>query len=184
MDQANITQLIQNWQAGDNDALDRLTPFIYDELKRLARGYMRKEQPGHTLQATALVNEAFIQLAGAEADYDSRKHFLVVAARMMRRTLVDHARAKQSQKRGGGVANLTLREEAIGATGDNSDLLELDLALDKLAESDESTASVIELIFFGGLTYEEAADYLGVSRSSVYDDLRFAKAWLKREMSG
>ncbi|MFK8053023.1 MAG: ECF-type sigma factor [Woeseiaceae bacterium] len=183
MDQANITQLISGWRAGDDAALERLTPFIYDELKRLARSYMRQEQPGHTLQATALVNEAFIQLAGAEADYDSRKHFLVVAARMMRRTLVDHARSKQSQKRGGGVANLTLLEEAVGSPTRNSDLLDLDEALDKLAESDASIASVIELIFFGGLTYEEAADYLGVSRSSVYDDLRFAKAWLKREMS-
>lgn len=179
---ANITQLIADWQAGDEQALQDLTPLVYDELRRLAGGYMIRERANHTLQATALVNEAFLQLAGAEADYQSRAHFMVVAARMMRRTLVDHARAKASQKRGGDVVNVTLNEEIIGQPHATDDLLALDLALDKLADNDSQLAATVELIYFGGLTYEEAAEHLGRSRSSIYDDLQFAKAWLRREM--
>lgn len=179
----NITQLIGRWQSGDEAALESLTPLVYDELKRLARGYMNKERRNHTLQATALVNEAFVRLAGSEADYESRAHFLVTAARMMRRTLVDHSRAKASLKRGGDAQNVTLHEEAVGDKALTDDLLELDEALDRLAENEQQLAETVELIFFGGLTYEEAAKYLNRSRSSVYDDLQFAKAWLRREMS-
>lgn len=179
----NITQLIERWRDGDAEALDALTPLIYDELKRLARGYMKQERSNHTLQATALVNEAFLQLAGTDADFQSRAHFMVVAARLMRRTLVDHARAKASQKRGGGQRPVTLDEEAVSAATNHDELLELDLSLDRLAEHDAQLATTVELVFFGGLTYEEAAEYLGRSRSAVYDDLKFGKAWLRREMS-
>lgn len=179
----DITQLIARWREGDAAALEALTPYIYDELKRLARGYMRRERANHTLQATALVNEAFLQLAGVDADFQSRAHFMVVAARLMRRTLVDHARARASQKRGGGERPVTLHEEAVGDPASSDELLELDVALDRLADEDRELATTVELIYFGGLTYEEAAEYLGRSRSAVYDDLRFAKAWLKREMS-
>ncbi|MEO0366728.1 MAG: ECF-type sigma factor [Pseudomonadota bacterium] len=179
---SDITQLISQWQAGDEAALEQLAPFVYSELKRLARSYMNRERVNHTLQATALVNEAFLQLAGTDADFESRSHFMVVAARMMRRTLVDHARALHSQKRGGGERPATLHEDAVGGAERSDELLELDLALDRLAGHDQQLASTVELVYFGGLTYDEAAEHLGRSRSSVYNDLQFAKAWLRREI--
>ncbi|MEL7023800.1 MAG: ECF-type sigma factor [Pseudomonadota bacterium] len=178
-----VTQLIHRWQHGDEAALARLTPFVYDELKRLARGYMRKEPSSHTLQATALVNEAFLKLAGAEVDYLDRSHFLSTAARMMRRTLVDHARAKHRQKRGGGVASATLDEERIADLRSTPAILELDIAMEKLATFDARLASAVELVFFGGLSYKEAADHLNIARTTFYEDLQFAKAWLQKEMA-
>lgn len=177
-----VTQLIHDWQAGDAAALERLTPFIYDELKRLARGYMRGESAGHTLQATALVNEAFLKLSNAEIDYSGRSHFVATAARMMRRVLVDHARSKRNRKHGGGNVNSTLHEEFVADQNNTPAILEMDMALEKLADMDARLASAVELVFFGGLTYSESADYLGVARTTFYEDLRFAKAWLRNEM--
>ncbi|MEN7344056.1 MAG: ECF-type sigma factor [Pseudomonadota bacterium] len=182
MAKEEVTQLIRQWQSGDQQALERLTPFIYDELKRLARGYMRRESAGHTLQATALVNEAFLKFSDANIEYASRSHFVASAARMMRHILVDHARAKNSQKQGGGKANATLHEEFIADRNNSPAILEVDMALEKLAEKDARLAGAVELVFFGGLTYDQAADYLGVARTTFYEDLRFAKAWLKTEM--
>ena len=144
---------------------------------------MRRERRGHTLQATALVNEAYIRLNGANLAVDDRRHFLSLAARTMRRILVDHARARDSEKRGRGIRSLTLDEAvAVDSTADE-DLLEIDIALEKLATLDESAAAAIELLFFGGFTYEQAADILGISRSGLFENARFAKAWLEKELS-
>lgn len=177
-----VTQLIHQWQAGDDQALERLTPFIYDELKRLAHGYMRRESAGHTLQATALVNEAFLRFSNAKLEYSSRSHFVAAAAKMMRRILVDHARTRNSRKHGGGSVKATLHEEFVADQRDTPAILEVDMALEKLSEMDPNLASAVELVFFGGLTYEEAADHLGMGRTRFYEDLSFAKAWLKTEM--
>ena len=180
----DLTNLIRQWQQGDADALEQLAPHIYEELHRLASRYMRGENPRHTLQATALVNDAFLKLAGVEIDYASRGHFLNTAAQIMRRLLVDHARAKQRDKRGGKAADLTFDEAAVVTEDNLPMILELDIALDKLAAINENMALGIQLLYFGGLTYDEAAEQLGVSRTVFYEDLKFAKAWLKRELSG
>ena len=182
-DQPDVTALIQRWQSGEQRALDELTPYVYEELRSLARGHMRRESHGHTLQATALVNEAFMKLAGAQVDYQSRSHFFATAARTMRRILVDHARAKFSEKRGGRQAELTFDDDMVVTREHGPGILELDLALAKLASEDERLAQAVELRFFGGLTYEETADVLGVSRTTLYKDIVFAKAWLKAELA-
>lgn len=144
---------------------------------------MRRERRGHTLQATALVNEAYIRLNGADLAVQDRRHFLSLAARTMRRILVDHARARDSEKRGRGIRSLTLDEAVVVDSTADADLLEIDIALEKLAALDESAAAAIELLFFGGFTYEQAADILGTSRSALFENARFAKAWLERELS-
>lgn len=183
VERKDLTSLINAWQQGDERALDALMPHIYDELHRLARGQMRRESPAHTLQATALVNEAFMRLANMRLDYQDRKHFLAMAARTMRRVLVDHARQKKSAKRGGDARNLTLDEQAVAGDLDGPDVIELDVALTRLADVDQGMANAIELVFFGGLTYAEAASALGLSKTRLFDDLKLAKAWLKAEMS-
>lgn len=181
-DRQRLTGLIHDWQNGDTEALERLAPYVYDELRRLARRQMRRENPAHTLQATALVNEAFIKLVGAEVGYESRAHFFNAAAQMMRRILVDHARGKQRAKRGGQARRLTLDEGAIATDECPPQILELDAALDKLAGIDAQLAQAVELVYFGGLTYEEASAQLGVSRTTFYERLQFAKAWLEKEL--
>lgn len=182
--QHDLTALIEQWQQGSDAALEQLTPHVHDELQRLARRYMKREGSGHTLQATALVNEAFLKLVGAEIDFKSRAHFYNVAAQMMRRILVDHARSKKRDKRGGGVPEVTLDESALSAPdANNPDVLQLDIALDKLAQHDESLARIVELIYFGGLSYEETAEAIGSSRTKVYENLTFAKAWLQKELA-
>lgn len=135
------------------------------------------------MQATALVNEAYIRLNGADLAVQDRRHFLSLAARTMRRILVDHARARDSEKRGRGIRSLTLDEAVVVDSTADADLLEIDIALEKLAALDESAAAAIELLFFGGFTYEQAADILGTSRSALFENARFAKAWLERELS-
>ena len=179
----DITALIHDWQNGDADALDRLTPFVYDELRRLAGLQMRREHSQLTLQATALVNEAFIRLSGTELSYEDSAHFYNTAARVMRHVLVDHARSRARQKRGGAAQRLTFDEAAHVGADNLADILELDIALDRLAEQEPRLAQAVELLFFGGLTYDEAAANLGVSRTVFYEDLQFAKAWLNRELS-
>ena len=178
-----LTNLLQGWQRGDPDALERLAPYVYDELRRLARQQMLRENPGHTLQATALVNEAFMKLAGVEIDYQSRRHFLNTASQIMRRLLVDHARGRQREKRGGKARDLTLDEGVHVTEEDLPQILELDMALDKLTAINERLSQAVQLIYFGGLSYDEAAELLGMSRTSFYEDLKFAKAWLRRELA-
>ena len=183
MDKQELTTLINAWQGGDEAALDQFMPIVYDELRRLARGYMRGEAAAHTLQATALVNEAFIRLADVDIDYADRTHFLAMAARTMRRVLVDHARHAKRAKRGGGALKVTLEDDAVLSQPKSPAVLDLDRALDALAEMDADLAACVELIFFGGLTYDETAAALGKSRTGVYDDMQLAKAWLRRHMA-
>ena len=172
------------WRGGDEAALEQLVPLVHQELHRIARGCMRGERAGHSLQATALVNEAYLRLIGAQqVDWQNRVHFLAVSARLMRRILVDFARAKNYQKRGGGAQAVTL-DEALVVVEPGRDLIAIDEALDALAKMDERKAKVVEMRFFGGLTVEETAAALGVSPDTVMRDWRLAKAWLMRELKG
>ena len=181
-DSTSATQLIEKWRQGDDSALEALTPLIYGELRRIAAAQMRRENNKHTLQATALVNEAFIRLSGSDVEAKSRAHFLNLAATVMRRILVDHARSKQRLKRGGNTPDLTLDEGTIEGDSFQPGILELDIALDKLEGSDPKLAEAVQLVYFGGLTYDEAAAHFGVSRSAFFENLQFAKAWLKKEL--
>ena len=177
----DITQLLEAWQNGDESAMAELAPLVYRELHDLAGSYMRAEPAGHTLQPTALVNEAFLRLAGSNVDYDSRKHFYVIAARTMRRVLVDRARSKSRQKRGEKPIHVTLTDDARLA-GDDTELpiLALDEAMLQLAKKDERAAEALELVYFGGLAVEDAAEVLGIAASTAYEELRFARAWIRR----
>ncbi len=179
----DITGLLNAWQDGDESALESLAPVVYEELRRLAGSYMRAERDGHTLQATALVNEAFMRLSNGQVDYENRKHFFVIAARMMRRVLVDHARGKNRQKRGDGVLEVTLTGDARMADEQTElPILALDEALTSLAQSDPRSASAVELVYFGGLSIDEAAEALGISSSTAYEDMRFGRAWIKKAL--
>ncbi len=177
-----VTQLLMEWRGGRQSALEELMPLVHTELHRIARGYMRRENAGHTLQPTAVVNEAFLKLVDAKVDWRDRVHFKAVAAQTMRRLLVDHARAKQREKRGGAVTMLTLNDELHGPAESAVDVADLDLALRKLAEIDERKSRVIELHYFGGLTYDELAEALEISAATIDRELRLAKAWLHREL--
>lgn len=184
MTTTDVTKLLHRWRDGDPDALDELTPLLYDELRRLASGQLSRERRNHTLQATEVVNEAFVRLIGTDVPWHDRAHFLAVAARTMRRLLVDHARARGREKRGGDLARVTLQPWDASAEPVNDEILTLDTALSALARQDERAAEVVELHHFGGLTYEEAGEVLGISAATVKRDLRVARVWLKREMSG
>ena len=177
-----VTVLLRRWRQGDQAALAQLAPKVYGELRRIAARYLRGEAAGHTWQPTDLVHEAYLELAAAEVDWQDRVHFLAVAARQMRRVLVDHARAKRRAKRGGGIRALTLDEELVPAQAPDEDLLDLDAALDRLAAQNPRRARILELGVFGGLTYEEIAQVLDVSPATVNRDLRFAKAWIYKEI--
>ena len=178
-----VTQLLTDWRAGDEKALDALTPYVYSELRRLAQSYMAGERSSHTLQATALVHEAYVRLVGTDVDWRNRVHFFAIAAQVMRRILVDHARTRARTKRGGGIDALPLHESLVLSPETEPEIVALDDALDELAGKDPQLAKVVELIFFGGLTYEEAAAALNVSRSTLIRQLNFAKAWLGDAMS-
>jgi RNA polymerase sigma factor (TIGR02999 family) len=186
---AEITTLLKSWSLGDATALDRLTPIIYDELRRLAQHYMRHERAGHTLQATALANEAYLRLVDVKGvDWQDRVHFLAVAARIMRRILTDAARTRASAKRGGGMARVN-HSTAVDfdrlPTPDSdraAELCALDDALNTLAQLDARRAQVIELRFFGGLSVDETAEVLHVSPQTVMRDWKLARAWLAREL--
>jgi RNA polymerase sigma-70 factor, ECF subfamily len=187
---AEITRLLKAWGRGDKAALDRLTPLVYEELRRLARNYMRKEQRGHSLQATALVNEAFIRLVDARAiDWQDRAHFFAVSARMMRRVLVDAARARGSAKRGGHAERVdhstavNLDQFPAAPADISAQLCALDDALNTLAAMDPRRAQVVELRYFGGLSVEETGRVLNISAQSVMRDWKLARAWLARELS-
>jgi len=178
-----VTRLLKEIGSGNRDAVDQLIPLVYDQLRRLAGRCLAAERPGHTLRATALVHEAYLRLAGADADWQDRMQFYAVAARTMRRILVDHARGRARQKRGGGAEQVSL-DEAIMVGEDNAlDLVDLDDALKRLAEVDERKSQLIELLFFAGLTTEEAAQALGISLATLHRDLKMAKAWLYRELA-
>jgi len=179
-----VSGLLRAWGDGDRGALDRLTPIVYDELRRLASHYMRGERPGHSLQATALVNEAYVRLVDYKGmQWQNRAHFFAVSAQLMRRILVDHAR-RHNMKRGGGVQHVSLDETAIVGGDRAADLVALDDALDALARLDSRKVQVVELRFFGGLSVEETAEVLKVSAVTVMRDWSTAKAWLYRELSG
>lgn len=182
-----VTRLLHALSAGDTSALEHLTPLLYGELRDLARRQMRGENANHTLQPTALVHEAFLRLLGQrEVSWQNRKHFLSVAAQVMRRVLVDHARRRRAGKRGGGGSGVGL-SVAAGAiarsAGDPLDLIALDQALARLAELDSRQARIVELRYFGGLSVEETANVLDLSPATVKRDWQFAKAWLVRELS-
>jgi RNA polymerase sigma factor (TIGR02999 family) len=183
-----VTGLLRAWSDGDEGALERLVPLVEAELRRLARGYMARERRGHTFQVTALVNEAFLRLADARRlRWQDRAHFLGISARLMRRVLVDHARSRGYQKRGGGAQQVTLNDAVFGSPEpavDRVDLVALDRALEALAAVDVRKSRVIELRFFGGLSVEEAAEVLHVSSDTVKRDWRLAKLWLLRELEG
>jgi RNA polymerase sigma factor (TIGR02999 family) len=176
--------LLQAWSEGDRDALDRLTPIVYDELHRLAQRYMRRERPGHSLQATALVNEAYMRLADYKSmRWQNRAHFFAVSAQLMRRILVEHAR-RHNLKRGGDVPHVALEETVIIGGDRDADLVSLDDAMNTLAQFDARKAQVVEMRFFGGLSVEETAEVLKVSSITVIRDWSTAKAWLYRELAG
>ena len=179
-----ITRLLQAWSSGDEEALDRLTPLVYDRLRRVARHYMADERSGHVLQTTALVNEAYLRLFDCrELKWQDRAHFFAVCARLMRRILTDIARSNQYFKRGAGAPHIALDEALDGGAKMSADILSLDDALGSLAKMDARKSQVVELRFFGGLSVEETAEVLKVSKETVFRDWRLAKAWLLRELS-
>lgn len=182
--QKSVTQLLVQWRGGDRAALDELTPQVYEQLHRLAGRCMRGERAGHTLQATALVHEAYVRLIDMEIPWKDRTHFFALAARLMRRILVDHAKSVRRQKRGGGASRITFDEALVVAPESAADLVELDEVLTRLAEFDQQKSQIVELTYFGGLTYEETAEALGMSTATVDRELRLAKAWLHRELNG
>ncbi len=183
-DSAEIVQLLEAWRGGDRTAYDRLFPLVYAELHRLARGKLRRETPGHSLQPTLLVHEVYMRMAGAGVGLQDRTHFLSVAARVMRRILVDVARLRRAQKRGGGDVRVTFTGELAASSPDPVDVLTLNTALLRLQDLDPRQADVVELSYFGGLTHPEISEMLGISPATVDRDLRHARAWLKRELTG
>jgi RNA polymerase sigma-70 factor, ECF subfamily len=183
MASAQVTELLHAWGAGDEAALHQLVPLVESELRRLAGAYMARERPGHTLQPTALVNEAFLRLVSAQGvPWQGRAHFVAIAARLMRRVLVDHARTRGYEKRGGGAETLPLDDTILVSRAPDVALLDLDHALNGLAEVDDRKARVVEMRFFGGMTVEETADALGVSIDTVKRDWRLAKLWLLKTL--
>lgn len=179
-----ITLLLQEWQDGNDEALEQLTPLVYEQLKALAARIFRSEPAGHTLQPTALVNEAFQHLIGADIAWQDRTHFYALSARLMRRILVNHANARNSAKRGGGALKVTLQDASASTDADNdSDVIALDMALKELGEFDQRKAEILELHYFGGLTYIELAELMQLAESTIHQDLRTAKAWLRGRMT-
>jgi RNA polymerase sigma-70 factor, ECF subfamily len=179
----HLTQLLLAWGNGDQRALDELTPLVYDELHRLAGAYLRRERRGHTLQTSALVNEAYLRLIGQQVSWQNRAHFFGIAAQLMRRILVDYARGQRADKRGGDAPHLALDEALDEAAAQSTDLIALDDALTRLAAFDPRQSRIVELRYFGGLTIEETAAALGIGHSTVEREWNLARAWLRREMS-
>lgn len=184
-DAENITDLLVSYGRGDKESLDKLMPVVYDELRRQAARYLRREQPGHTLQTTALIHEAYVRLVDQRnVQWQNRAHFFGIAAQMMRRILVDHARTKKRAKRGGSDIKVSLDDATVAVKGQNLDVVAIDEALSRLAKIDEQQSRVVELRFFSGLTVEETAEVMGISPATVKRDWSMAKAWLHRELSG
>jgi len=180
---ANFTQLLTEWRSGNPQALDRLTPLVYDELRRLARNYMRGERGSHTLQATAVVHEAFLRLIQGNVALQDRAHFFALASRLMRRVLVDHAKSRSRLKRHAGIREFDPAESDVPPAAD-FDVIALDDALESLLQMEPRLAQVIELHYFGGLTYEQIAAAAGASTATVHRDIRLARAWLLNEIAG
>jgi RNA polymerase sigma-70 factor, ECF subfamily len=180
---SEVSQLLQYWGEGDESALNKMIPLVYDELHRIAHHQMTRERAGHTLQTTALVNEVYLRLVGTtEIPWTNHAHFLALCAQIMRRVLVDHARGRGRAKRGGAIRKLSLDESLPIPVGRDTNIIELDDALNALAAADARKAKTVELRFFGGFSVEETAKLLNVSVSTVMNDWKFAKVWLLREM--
>lgn len=175
---ASVTQLLKDWRSGNPDALEQLTPLVYDELRRLADAYMKRERAGHTLQATAIVHEAYVRLIDMEVPWEDRSHFFSVAARLMRRILVDHARQRAANRRAGTHTVFELQEHDSQTEEIGFDIVEIDNALNKLAEMDPRLARMAEIHYFAGLSSEDTAAALGISLAALQRDLRVVKAWL------
>jgi RNA polymerase sigma factor (TIGR02999 family) len=181
----DITQMLIDWSEGDQEAFNQLMPVVYAELRRQAARHLRRERAGHTLQTTDLIHETYLRLVDQKSvRWQNRVHFFAVAAQSMRRILVDHARRRHRAKRGGPGIALTVDEQLVAAVKPEADILELDEALNRLAAIDFRQSQIVELRFFSGLTIEETAAVIGVSRTTVKDDLNMAKAWLRREIGG
>lgn len=179
----HVTELLARWRDGDSRALDSLVPLVYAELRKLARSYLRKERPDHTLQSAALVHEAYVRLAGKSSpDWQNRTHFFGVAARLMRQILVDHARRRAAAKRGDGIPQLALNEALSIPQLRNVDLILLDDALQRLTELDERQSRIVELRFFAGLSIEETSEAIGISAATVSREWTTARLWLRREI--
>ena len=182
---ANVTQLLNDWSEGDKEALDKLIPLVYDELRRQAARYLRRERAGHSLQTTALIHEAYLRLVDQRnVHWQNRAQFFGIAAQLMRRILVDHARTRQRVKRGGSNVRVSLTEVTVIANAPDLDLVVLDEALNRLAEIDQQQSKIVELRFFSGLSVAETATVLGISPATVKRDWSVAKAWLHREITG
>ena len=183
--QQEVTQLLKDWSGGDEGALGKLIPLVQPELHRLAHHYMSRERAGHTLQTTALLNEAYLQLIDdPKRNWQNRTHFMAAAAQLMRRIIVDYARERRSLKRGGGALKVSLDEAALVTEKQSEELLALDEALERLGVQDPRKRQIVELRYFGGLTVEETAEFLKLSHRTVKREWRIAKAWLYRALSG
>jgi RNA polymerase sigma factor (TIGR02999 family) len=181
----DITRLLAGWREGDRSALDRLLPLIHAELDRLARRHLRRERKHHPMQPSSLVQEAFLRLLpGADVEWQNRAHFFAVASQVMRHVLVDYARERLRQKRGGGAVHISIDAAAVLSSQQVEHIVAVDLALQRLADTDERKSKVFEMRFFGGLTVKEAAEVLGVAPNTVIRDWNFARAWLRRELGG
>ena len=181
---ANFTQLLTDWRSGEPHALDRLTPLVYEELRKLARNYMRAERGSHTLQATAVVHEAFLRLIQANVALQDRAHFFALASRLMRHVLVDHAKSRSRAKRNPALRDLDGAERADSPQHMEVDIIALDDALENLVKFEPRLAQVVELHYFGGMTYDEIAAAMGASAATVHRDIRLARAWLLDEIDG
>jgi RNA polymerase sigma factor (TIGR02999 family) len=178
-----VTRLLKQWGGGNKEALDELMPVVYQQLRRLAAICLRSERTNHTLRATALVHEAYLRLVDADVAWQDRVHFFAVSARLLRRILVDHAKANHRQKRGGGAEMVEFDEAVLVGPQASGGIVQLDMALQRLAALDQRKSEIIELLCFGGLTYEEAAAALKISPATVHRELKMAKAWLHRELT-
>lgn len=182
--QHEVTAILHDWSGGDRNAPERLMPLVYDELRRLARGYLAKERGGHTLQPTALVNEAYLRLVDqTRVNWQNRAHFYGIASSMMRRVLIDHARAHATEKRGGGTIRLSIDDVQVSLEERATSFVALDEAMKRLEQMDERKCKVVEMRFFGGLSDEEIAEVLGVTTRTVLRDWKTARLWLYRELS-
>ena len=182
-DQEAVTRILQELCGGDKEAFDKLMPVVYDQLRKLANRCLRAERPDHTLRATALVHEAYLRLIKADLPWQDRVHFYAVAARVMRHILVDHAKSSRRQKRGGGGEKLSLDEAILVGPVISPQIVDLDDSLRRLSENDARKAEIVELLFFGGLTYDEVSSVLSISPATVHRELKLAKAWLYRDLS-
>jgi RNA polymerase sigma factor (TIGR02999 family) len=181
-DRQLVTQLLQQWSSGNKQALDELMPVVYDQLRKVASNCLRSERPDHTLPATALVHEAYMRLVDSDVAWQDRVHFYALSARILRRILVDHAKSHNRQKRGGEFQKIPLDEAILVGPQADRGIVELDEALQRLAAQDQRKSELIELLFFGGLTYDEAAAALKISPATVHRELTLAKAWIYREL--